>query len=553
MILPVRMAGETEVGVQKITNVWAGLDRKRQVIVILSSIAMFAGVLLMSRIATQPRLQLLYSGLETGASGDVLRALDQRGITYEVRGGAIYVAARDRDRLRMTLASEGLPANGNQGYELLDSLSGFGTTSQMFDAAYWRAKEGELARTIVASRNFNQARVHIANADSNPFRRAVKPTASVWVTPAGSQVSLSQAKALRFLIASAVSGLSVDDVAIINANGTLIGGDDKPDSSASANARVDILRDRVQRLLEARVGKGNAIVEISVDTVTQTETIKERRLDPESRVVISTDSQESSDNSTNASSDVSVASNLPEGDAGSGQKSSAKTNDTRERVNYDVSETQREISRVPGDIKRLTVAVLVNGAPPESADAAAFVARPEEELSALRDLVASAVGFQKSRGDVITIKSMDLQAPRPLGTEAVSSLFDRLKVDAMAMAQMLILAIVTLLLGLLVVRPLLMKPAIAPLAVLPRPVGSNDKIPPRDTAIANALTGEIDDGAETFPPPARLEGGADNPVAIANGSQGDPVSRLRALIGERQEETVEILRSWLEEQKEGVQ
>ncbi len=552
MDVPVRMAGETEVGVQQITNVWAGLDRKKQVIVILSSIAVFAGVLLMSRMVTQPRLRLLYSGLEASTSGDVVRALEQRGITYEVRGGAIYVEARNRDELRMTLASEGLPANGAQGYELLDSLSGFGTTSQMFDAAYWRAKEGELARTIVGSRNFSQARVHIANADSNPFRRAVKPTASVWITPAGSEVSSSQAKALRFLVASAVSGLAVEDVAVIDANGTLIGGNDKQDSSGSADVRADNLRDRVQRLLEARVGEGNAIVEVSVDTITQTETITERRVDPNSRVVISTDSQESSDNSTNASSNVSVASNLPEGDAGSGQKSSAKASDARERINYDVSETQREILRIPGDIKRLTVAVLVNGAPSEGGDSAVFTPRSEDELGALRDLVASAVGFQEARGDVITIKSMDLQAPRPLGTEARSSLLDRLQFDAMAIAQMLILGIVTLLLGLMVVRPLLMKAPMAPVPVLPRPAGSNQGDPTLDTGIQDALTGEIDDGVETFTPPARLSGGGEISRSVGNVSHTEPVDRLRALIGERQEETVEILRSWLEEQKEGV-
>ena len=68
-----------------------------------------------------------------------------------MRGDSIYVDGSQRDGLRMTLAAEGLPANGGTGYELLDSLSGFGTTSQMFDAAYWRAKEGELARTVLAN------------------------------------------------------------------------------------------------------------------------------------------------------------------------------------------------------------------------------------------------------------------------------------------------------------------------------------------------------------------------------------------------------------------
>ena len=117
------------------------------------------------------------------AAGDVVRALEQRGATFDVRGGSIFVDSSQRDELRMTLASEGLPANSTSGYELLDSLSGFGTTSQMFDAAYWRAKEGELARTIVASSQFAMARVHIASTGSNPFQRGITPKASVSVTP----------------------------------------------------------------------------------------------------------------------------------------------------------------------------------------------------------------------------------------------------------------------------------------------------------------------------------------------------------------------------------
>ncbi len=101
--------------------------------------------------ASQPDMALLFAGLEPAASGEVIAALEQQGVPYEVRGPAVYVPSTQRDVLRMTLASEGLPQTAGQGYELLDSLTGFGTTAQMFDAAYLRAKEGELARTILAS------------------------------------------------------------------------------------------------------------------------------------------------------------------------------------------------------------------------------------------------------------------------------------------------------------------------------------------------------------------------------------------------------------------
>ena len=109
---------------QQIGTVWASLDRRKQIIVAGAVVLVFLGVLAMSRLVTAPSMTLLYAGLESGAAGDIVRALDQRGVAYEIRGGSIYVPGTQRDELRMTLASEGLPANGNRGYELLDSLSG---------------------------------------------------------------------------------------------------------------------------------------------------------------------------------------------------------------------------------------------------------------------------------------------------------------------------------------------------------------------------------------------------------------------------------------------
>ncbi len=191
---------------QQLLSIWSNLDVRRRIVVAVATIAMFAAVMAVARMATSPSLSLLYSGLESGPAGEVVRALEQRGMVYEVRGGAIFVETSQRDELRMTLASEGLPANNSRGYELLDNLSGFGTTSQMFNAAYWRAKEGELARTIAGSPQIASARVHIANASSSPFQRGVKPSASVSITARTGTLPEAHAKALKHLVSSAVTG-----------------------------------------------------------------------------------------------------------------------------------------------------------------------------------------------------------------------------------------------------------------------------------------------------------------------------------------------------------
>jgi len=538
--------------VQQILNVWNNLEPGRRVLVVLATVAMFAAVLTMSRMASKPSLTLLYAGLESSAAGDVVSALEQRGVAYDVRGGSIFVESSKRDELRMTLASEGLPANSGRGYELLDNLSGFGTTSQMFDAAYWRAKEGELARTIAGTPNVSSARVHIAHNGSNPFQREVRPTASVSVTTAGGTLSGSQARALKYLVASAVAGLTPEDVAVIDGQGGLIAAAEDAAPNAGVDDRAEALRERVQRLLEARVGFGNAVVEVSVDTVTETESIRERRFDPQGRVAISTDTEEKTNSSKGgAGGDVTVASNLPDGDTGNGDSSSSQNSQTRERVNYEVSETEREVTRAPGSVKRLSVAVLVNGiTTANGAGEAEFQPRAEEELASFKELVASAVGFDENRGDVITIKSMQFEPLAIPGTAVAPGFMDNIHLDVMSLIQMAVLALVALILGLFVVRPILSKPVEGSVAALSGPDTG-------DSGGITALDGEIDDGNFELPDLPVI---SDLPALGENamgdfgmsGGGSDPVERLRSLISERQEETVEILRNWLEDSEENA-
>jgi flagellar M-ring protein FliF len=546
-----RTFGATEAIVQQYLNVWMKLGIKRQIIVIAATGAMFFAILAMARMTTAPSMTLLYAGLESSAAGDVVRSLEQRGVVFDVRGGSIFVDNKQRDQLRLTLASEGLPANGNRGYELLDQLTGFGTTSQMFDAAYWRAKEGELARTIVANPSISMARVHIASTGSNPFQRGVTPKASVSLTPNGGSISPAQGKAVRFLVASAVAGLSPEDVAVIDANGALIGATEETAPTVGGDDKAKVLRDRVQRLLEARVGFGNAVVEVSVDTVTESEAIREHSYDPNGRVAISSDTEERTNTAEGTGGDVTVASNLPDqGGAGAGDKSSSQNSETRERINYEVSETEREIIRAPGAIKRLSVAVLVNETSNLN-DVGESVSQPRDdaELDALRELISSAVGFDAERGDVITLKSMALQSVAPSGTAASVALIDQLDVDLLSAIQMAVLAIVTLILGLFVIRPVLSRQSTA----LP--------VPDESAVAANSLPRTRNEqNGTTLPAVIEAEevGGGFSAVSTLapselEGDQAlDPVERLRNMIGERQEETVEILRGWLEDKEEKV-
>lgn len=509
---------------------WSSLDMRRRLVVGVATLAMFAAVLALARTAGAPSMSLLYAGLEPATAGDVVTALDQKGAVYEIRGDSIWVSAAQRDQLRMTLAGEGLPRNAGTGYELLDQLSGFGTTAQMFDAAYLRAKEGELARTIATSPAIRSARVHLAVPATQGFRRDQKPSASVTVTAAGG-LTQAQAQAIRHLVASAVAGLAAADVSVIDSATGLV-----PVQAAGpgpGDERTEEMKRAVERLLAARVGQGRALVELAVDVVTERESITERRFDPQGRVVIATESEEKSSSASGAPPGVTVASNLPEGDGAQGEGSRSQDAESRERVNYEVSETARELLRSPGGVRRLTVAVLVDGI---RAPDGAWAPRSDAELEDLRELVASAVGYDETRGDRITIKSMEFE-PAPLNGAEAGAAGWLSRLDPMALIQLAVIAVVALALGLFVLRPLITSgrglSGQAPLA-----------LPPAAPAAVPVLNGEIDDGSGL--PPMRVgqdrDGSADVPA--------DPVERLRRLIADRQAESVEILRSWMDDREE---
>lgn len=513
-------------GVNQIAALWSGLDTRRRIVTGLAAAAAVIAVLGLARMAAQPSMALLYAGLDPAAAGGVTTALETRGVAYEVRGDAIFVPENRRDSLRMALAAEGRPESGAAGYELLDGLSGFGATAQMFDAAYWRAKEGELARTILSLPQVRRARVHVANPVRRPFERGAAPTASVAVTMAAGALPAAQAQAIRHLVAAAVPGLTAEGVTVIDARtGRAMEDMAGADSAPTGEDRAARLKANVERLLAARVGAESVIVEVAVETDMNSETVRERTLDPDGRVAIHSDTVETNETAEGEAAGVTVASNLPDGNAGGGGGSKRQSAETRERVNYEVSEVLRERVRRPGEVRRISVAVLVDGLRGPGPDGAiVWSPRPDEEMAALRELVETAIGFDPARGDAITLRSLEFVGAPEMGAMVERGFGDVLRDNAGALIQAAILGLVALLLGLFVLRPLL-----APrsdmsetgpdgLAALPGPGGDG-------LAQSLAVAGEVID---------------------AEGMTAPQVVALRLTVQERNEESAGLLAAWLE-------
>ncbi len=504
-----------------LVGIWRSLTVTKRATLIAATVATIAAFTMLARTAYVPKLDLLYAGLDGRSAGEVMAALESLDVMHEVRGDAIFVEAAERDAVRMTLAGQGLPSQGQGGYELLDNLNGFSTTSDMFDATYWRAREGELARTILASPGVRAARVHISRPPAGAFARSPnRPTAAVTVTMARGALDESTSHAIRYLVSSSVSGLMPEQVAVIDsARGVVLSpGETDPIQGASQGVadRERQLEQNVIGLLEARVGTGNARVKVTMDLDMERETITERVFDPNGRVVARKETSEMTEASSGPGAPITVASNLPEGDAASNASAAGKSQrtQTNETITYDMSEIRRERQKMPGAVRRMSVAVLVNQTmgPPRTEGEAAEL-RTDAELEDLRALVAMAVGLNEERGDTLSIKSMTFQAPDTEGTIAeanpVSSFF---AANLMSILQVAILGFVTLVLGLFVIKPLL---------------GSASS----QQASADALT----DAAIMRNAPALSL----NPVS-------DPVSALREIAAAKSDETASLIKNWLE-------
>ncbi len=512
----------------RIGVLWTALEPRQRLIAFLAVAAIAAAIYGVVQTARTPSYVTLYSGLDSQAIGEVAGAVEGMGVPFEMRAGSVFVPASERDRVRMALAADGLPRNGPSGYELLDGVDGFGTTTEMFEATYWRAKEGELARTILAAPGVRSARVHIANPVGRPFQRSVEPTASVTVMTNYGPLEPAAAEAIRYLVASAVAGLTPTSVSVIDAAyGAVL---KQGEATATANgetpggARENELRREVERLLAARVGEGKAIVTVAVLAKTESERVTERVFDPQGRVAISTDSRETTENSKGAGGGpggaASVASNLPQAQNGGGGETTSARTETEERVNYEVSETTRERLIPAGEVERLTVAVLVDGVNGVGADGErVWSPRPEAELRQIRDLVQAAVGFDADRGDIVTVETLEFaQTPGAVATAPNPALVF-FEDNGVMLVQMAILGAIALGLGLFVLRPLMR-------AAETQNMPQETEGPTIDWAAAQRIEQQQNDLQQQI--------------------EVDRLTLLKNTFAERRDESATVLRGWLE-------
>ena len=371
-------------------------------------------------IFNEPTYSTLYSNLSQEDASQVVNYLSAEKVPYKIIGnGTTITVPKDKIyKVRLDLASKGVPSSGVVGYEIFDHNT-MGMSEFMQKINYKRALEGELSRTITEQDGIKSARVHIVIPTKSIFKdEEKKPTASVVLkltsrnTPSKSSIT-----AIENLVAGSVEGLTPENVTIVDTRGQMLSKPVDQDPLASSGSKQyevktnieKYLTQKAQRILNKIVGYGNSDIQVNVDlNFKQVEKTMES-YDPESQVVVSEQTSKSQSNGvTTRDSSALVSENTT--------------------TNYEISKTIEKMIDGAGNIKRITLAAVVNGVPKEVKNGSkvetVYEPRTDAQLKKIEQLLRQAVGIDDSRKDKISIVSIPFEAPTEIQDDGTASPLD---------------------------------------------------------------------------------------------------------------------------------
>lgn len=506
--------------------------------------ALFLGLAAVAAITTymigqvnQPGMALLYGGLNPQETSRIQDYLASQNVPYEIRNdGSVYVAADQVGQARLKVAGQGL-VGGGAGYELFDNQSSFGTSNFVSNLNAKRALEGELARTIGTLPAVQGARVHLVLPKQNLFsRETIDPSAAVALNLGARSLEPDQVRSIAQLVASSVPNLKTSAITIIDQRGALLfdGTAEQTGATQASTLRKTVEQGYINSLttmLERVVGTGKVAVRVTAELNTDKVTEQAEIFDPTQQVVRSEQAIETNSASSNGSNGglTGVQGNTPGGEAGlSGGGGGSNESRAETTTNYEIGRTTRNLERAGGDVKKLSVAVLVEGKTEPAATEGGtptYVPLTEAEKTNLRTLVQTAIGFDAARGDRVEVVEMPF-SPAP-EAEAIAEPF-LTKAQMVMLAEYLLIAVALGLVGLLVVKPALSTLNAAMLAAAPVVVQQDNNNP-----------GGLPVGAL----PA-----AENLINVGN-VQGrvreSAVKKVVEIVDQYPEESLSVLRNWM--------
>jgi flagellar M-ring protein FliF len=508
---------------------------------------------------TSPQMTPLFTDLTVEDSTAIVKDLERQAVAYELKNdGAIIMVARDQvARVRMRLAEGGLPKGGGIGYEIFDKSDALGATSFVQNINHLRAMEGELARTIRSIDRVQAARVHLVLPERPLFsREKIEPSASIVLKVRGT-LETQQVRAIRHLVASAVNGLKPERVSVVDEAGRLLAdgaagaSDGEPGSHADERqaAYERRLRQQVESIVSSVVGPGRARVQLTAEFDFNRITQTSDQFDPEGRVLRSSQTREEQ-STTNDGRDgqVTVANDLPggarppaPGPEGGQPAQREQSKKSEETANYEISRTTKTEVIEGARIKRVSVAVLVDGtyAKGEGGDVA-YQPRSAEEIQRIGALVRSAIGFDQKRGDQVEVVNLRFaEAPvTPISEPSGwTSYLQFTKDDLLRAIEWAVMGLLGLIVVLVVVRPLVRRiltpdeqvPQTAAPALVPAAAGNAPALAGGMPTIANHTAKMID-------------------IAQVQGQvHAQSIQKVGELAQKNPHEAVAIIRQWLHE------
>ena len=506
---------------------------------------------------------LLFSNLDPRDSSEIATRLDAMKVPYELQGeGSTVLVPSDQVlKLRMQFAGDGLPAGGSVGYEIFDRSDTFGQTSFVQNVNLIRALEGELARTIRSLSSISNARVHLNIPKRELFsEKNPEPAASVVLRGRGT-ISTSQVQAIQNLVASAVPGMNAGAVTVIDEKGTMLaGGANQGGSSVAQHDErtagfEERMRSQVEDIVSGVVGPGRARVQVTADIDYNRITKESQTFDPDGQVIRSTQSTtaQATNQDGKGSGGVTVTNSLPGGGGGEGGANSSSDNRNEETVNYEISKTTSTEIQEGGRVKRLSVAVAVDGSyKTDDKGTRTYQARDPKEMEQIEQLVRSAIGFDEKRGDQLKVVNLAFSQPEVEQLPPAEEPFMGLqKEDYWRIAQYAGLGFIALLLIFFVIRPLIRALATPPQAgmltsqALPGPAGAAGALPPGVSAAA--LGAPQTAGALPAPMPTSGVQAMIDIAQVEGQVKESSVRKVGEIVAKHPDEATAIARQWLHE------
>jgi flagellar M-ring protein FliF len=490
-------------------------------IAVLGGVAALSAILIVFLIwANKPDYSVLYSDLNQQDAGAIVEKLNDRKIPYKISGDGqiIEVPKKQVQETRLALAQEGLPLGGTIGYELFNETK-IGETQFQQGLNLQRALEGELARTIKEFDEVEKVRVHLNVPKQRVFMEEDRPpSASVVLSlKRGQSLDKSQLQGIVNLVAAAVEGLTPENISVVDTSGGLLYSKDQEAEGALSAAQAEYkhrlertLANKIRAMVERVVGPEKVVAQVTTDLNYESMSTNEEIFDPD-RTSIRSEQRLKEINQGPARD----ASGIPQTsfELGTGNQDQGKGDQgelyqrTEDTTNYEITRITRQINTPAGDIRRLSVAVMVDKA---------YIDTIADGIKSLEELVKNAVGFDETRGDTVVVRTVPFYLPEEEPVTLIDKILALLERHLGLLVSTFLITLFFLIFGVPVMRMLTRRPE-----------------------------------SEAQETPEALPEGEEAPEALPDyGADVRPIDRDQALQLARQdpEKTINLLRSWIEEE-----